>query len=314
MIAKSSSLQRYIEVHRASFRGVRADISDRWIARIESRGLHTLGEDGAKIYLKHYGRNISEDKVIGLALKAELEGCQDMAMGFWKKAYEIANAAQNGGSGMASSSARTRKSQQHTSGAKAGSIKVLFLVSNPGGTAPLKFAPELRDIGQAIRLTEHGNRFDVIQELAVRVTDLQDILLRHQPDIVHFTGHGTVSSELILEDKSGDCHAVPPQALKSLFLLLKTDIRCVVLSACHSERQAEAIAEHIDCVIGMSQSVLDSTARAFSIAFYRALGYGRSVETSFELGRNEVALLGLSGEDIPVLKALRGNANETILI
>ncbi len=42
--------------------------------------------------------------------------------------------------------------------------------------------------------------------------------------------------------------AVPADALSSLFSLLKDDIRCVVLNACYSADQAEAIAQEIDCV------------------------------------------------------------------
>lgn len=85
-------LDRYIDIRRKMFEGVRSDISMRWIGRVEQRGLHLLGEDGAAIYLKDYGRNIGEQKVIQLALKADLEGYTEMARGFWKKAFELHNA------------------------------------------------------------------------------------------------------------------------------------------------------------------------------------------------------------------------------
>jgi len=88
-------LQRYIEFQRASFRGVHSPIAERWIARVITRNLHNLGEQGAEIYLKDYGRNISEQKVVELALKAEIEGYREMALGFWKKAYEIAETSQS---------------------------------------------------------------------------------------------------------------------------------------------------------------------------------------------------------------------------
>ncbi|MEK7756947.1 MAG: ATP-dependent DNA ligase, partial [Planctomycetota bacterium] len=40
-------------------------------------------------YLADFGRSISAEKVVHLALKAESEGCPEMAAGFWKKAYEL---------------------------------------------------------------------------------------------------------------------------------------------------------------------------------------------------------------------------------
>lgn len=38
----------------------------------------------------------------------------------------------------------------------------------------------------------------------MRIDDLQELLLRHQPDIVHFSGHGTDENELILVNANGN--------------------------------------------------------------------------------------------------------------
>jgi hypothetical protein len=66
-----------------------ADIVERWNNRVLARGLNKLGEKGAAQYLADYGRGIAAPKVIALALKAEVEGCPEMARGFWKKAYAL---------------------------------------------------------------------------------------------------------------------------------------------------------------------------------------------------------------------------------
>ena len=63
-----------------------------------------------------------------------------------------------------------------------------------------------------------------------------------------------------------------------------------MLNACYSEAQAQAIAKHIDCVVGMTTAVGDDAAIDFATAFYRALGYGRDVQTAFDLGTNQIAL------------------------
>jgi bifunctional non-homologous end joining protein LigD len=66
-----------------------ADIAERWNNRVLARGLNKLGEPGATQYLADYGRGIAAPKVIALALKAEVEGCPDMARRFWTTAYAL---------------------------------------------------------------------------------------------------------------------------------------------------------------------------------------------------------------------------------
>ena len=82
-------LTNFIGEQRAHATKPTTDIRARWTLRIVSRGLHTQGQAGAATYLRDYGRGISSTKVIALATMAESEGCTDMALGFWTKAYEL---------------------------------------------------------------------------------------------------------------------------------------------------------------------------------------------------------------------------------
>ena len=135
----------------------------------------------------------------------------------------------------------------------------------------------MRAIDRALREAQFRDRYHIEQQWAVRIGDLQEALLRFQPDIVHFSGHGTESNEIVLQDGSGGGQAVPRAALGRLFSVLRDNIRCVVLNACYSEPQAQAIADHIDCVVGMTTAVGDDAAIEFATAFYRALAYGRDL-------------------------------------
>ena len=191
-------------------------------------------------------------------------------------------------------------------------IKILFLAANPEDTAQLRIDKEVREIKQALLQTEFRDKFDFEQEPAVRASDLQAHLLRHQPDIVHFSGHGSKASEIILEDEIGGSHKVSEQALSRLFAVLKDNIRCVVLNACYSAQQAQAIAQHIDCVVGMSQALGDEAAIRFAVAFYRALGYGKDVKTAFDLGCLQIHLENLKEQDTPKLLNSKNNAHEII--
>lgn len=147
--------------------------------------------------------------------------------------------------------------------------KILFLAANPSDTQPLKLDVEIREIDGKILRSEFRDLFKIEQQWAVRVTDIQEHLLRYKPDIVHFSGHGSKTSELILLDNFGKSQAVTVGALSQLFSTLRGNIRCVVLNLCYSESQARAIVKHIDCVIGMNKAIGDSAAISFASAFYR---------------------------------------------
>ncbi|HVB60822.1 MAG TPA: protein kinase [Ktedonobacteraceae bacterium] len=191
-------------------------------------------------------------------------------------------------------------------------IRVLFLAANPKDTDPLRLGEEMRGIDKALRQSEYRDRFEIMQQGAVRISDLQGHLLRYQPDIVHFSGHGSSSHEIILEDNYGNSQPVSSRALSQIFSVLRDNIRCVVLNACYSKQQAQAIAQHIDCVIGMSKAIGDNAAIGFAMAFYQALGYGRNVKTAFELGCSEIDLENLGEQNTP--KLLSTNCNPATIL
>jgi hypothetical protein len=105
-----------------------------------------------------------------------------------------------------------------------------------------------------------------------------------------------------VENDQGEASEVPIEALAELFELCAGQIECVVLNACYSEAQADAIARYIPYVIGMGASVSDDAALEFAIGFYDALGAGRSVEEAFRFGRNAIALKGIPEHLAPVQK------------
>ncbi len=180
-------------------------------------------------------------------------------------------------------------------------INILFLAANPKDTDSLRLGEELRSIKEKLQLAKLRDEFVVEQEWAVRVTDLQGHLLRHQPHIVHFSAHGSKTGRLMLEDQSGNSKPVTSDALGRLFATLKDNIRCVMLNACYSEAQATGIVESIDCVVGMTRAIADESAIAFAASFYQALGYGRSIQTAFDLGcvQIEMQATGRAGNLTP---------------
>ena len=113
----------------------------------------------------------------------------------------------------------------------------------------------------------------------------------------------------MLEGISRKSQQVSVKALSNLFSSLRQNTRFVVLNACYSEVQAQAIAEHIEWVIGMSKAIDDSSAIDFAGSFYQALGYGYSVRCAFDLACNHLDLIGLGEKDTPKLKGANTDAN-----
>jgi hypothetical protein len=177
---------------------------------------------------------------------------------------------------------------------------ILLLAANPKGTVSLRLQEEEREIKERLRLAGYG-KVPINSTGATRTRDIQQAMLDFKPQIVHFTGHGAGKDGLAFEDGAGQPKLVDSDALANLFKLFSTRVECVVLNACYSQVQAEAIAQHVDYVIGMSQAIGDRAAIEFAVGFYTALGVGESIEFAYELGCNAIQLEGIPEHLTPVL-------------
>ncbi len=178
---------------------------------------------------------------------------------------------------------------------------ILILAANPKNTSRLRLEEEIREIDEGLRRANKREQFKLEMKLAVRQRDFYRAILDTQPQIVHFCGHGAGEDGIILEDEMGITAFVQADTLASLFkLFAKKKVECVVLNACYSEVQANAISQHINHVIGMNRAIGDKAAINFAVAFYDALAAGEDVEFAFELGCSQ--LVGLKENQTPVLK------------
>ncbi len=180
--------------------------------------------------------------------------------------------------------------------------KILILSANPTNTNKLRLDEEVREIRAGLERSRNREQFEIFSTLAVRPKDLRRALLDHKPEIVHFSGHGAGSQGLALENDSGEMHLVRTETLAGLFELFD-NIECVLLNACYSEAQAEAIYQHVDYVIGMNRAIGDRAAIEFAVGFYEALGADRSYEDAYKFGRLNIDLEGIPEYSTPVLKS-----------
>lgn len=187
---------------------------------------------------------------------------------------------------------------------------VLVLASSPTNEARLRLDKEVREIDEGLRRSQQREKFTLQQRWAVRPDDLRRALLDLSPQIIHFCGHGSGEDGLVLEDDAGRAQLVPTEALVNLFKRFATrGLECVVLNACYSEIQADAIAAHIDYVVGMDSSIGDNAAIKFAVGFYDELGAGYSYEDAYHGGCDAIALQGIPEEHTPVFKNLKKKSN-----
>ncbi|GAX44446.1 hypothetical protein NIES4075_54650 [Tolypothrix sp. NIES-4075] len=183
---------------------------------------------------------------------------------------------------------------------------ILVLASSPTNKARLRLDKEVREIDEGLRRSQHREKFTLQQRWALRPDDLRHALLDFNPEIIHFCGHGSGDDGLVLENDAGLAQLVPTEALANLFKRFATrGLECVVLNACYSEIQANAIAQHIDYIVGMSSQIGDDAAIKFAVGFYDELGAGWSYEDAYSGGCDAIALQGIPEEHTPVFKNLK---------
>lgn len=169
-------------------------------------------------------------------------------------------------------------------------IRILILSANPWTTGRILVDEEEREIFEKIHEGPYRNHFELHNRAATRVVDLQRLLMTYRPHIVHFSGHGSKQEKIILGGTHGRAKTVDQQGLAEVFALYSDHVRLVLLNACFTKAQARSISQVINFSIGAGQAIGDKVAVRFAGAFYRALGFGKSVRNAFESARAELAL------------------------
>jgi len=177
---------------------------------------------------------------------------------------------------------------------------ILILAANPKKSINLRLQEEEREIKERLRLAGYG-RVPVNSTGAVRPRDIQQAMLDFKPQIVHFSGHGAGQDGLVFEDAAGQGKLISSEALADLFKLFSNRVECVILNACYSKFQAEAIAQHINFVVGMSEAIGDRAAIEFSVGFYSAIGADESYEFAYNMGCNAIHLEGILEKLTPIV-------------
>ena len=187
-------------------------------------------------------------------------------------------------------------------------LKVLVLVSSPGGLATLDVEAERRKLSQALAEPIADGRIQLSWLMQATWENVQDKMLSGTWHVLHFIGHGdydkrTDQGVIALVADDGGIHLVEADRLAGLLNEAQPTPRLVVLNSCQSGRSgtqdlfsstaATLVRRGINAVAAMQFSISDAGATKFARGLYSALASGRSIGDAIGSGR--VGLLSTPG-------------------
>lgn len=194
-------------------------------------------------------------------------------------------------------------------------ITVLFMASNPIDTSRLRLDEEVRSIQEMIRKSAHRDSIRFETRLAVRPLDILQAINEINPTIVHFSGHGSDTEELVLQNADGFQHLVSKEAIVQTMATSSKKIRLVFFNSCFSNTQAQAVTEQVEAAIGMNSAIGDEAARVFAAQFYSGIGFGLPLEKAFGQAKSALLLENIPENNTPELYLQEGlEAAELIIV
>ena len=175
---------------------------------------------------------------------------------------------------------------------------ILIVESNPKNTSRLQLSEELRVIND---IFENNTQYKIVIINAARISDFGEALVKHEPEIVHFLGHGEGVDGLCFHGDDGKKQLLSNASTDQIFKLASNTVKFVFLNACHSEVQAKVIAKNIDYVLGMSDKIPDITALKFASSFYGFVSLNKPVHEAFEWAQTMSGAVALTDYLVPVL-------------
>lgn len=179
--------------------------------------------------------------------------------------------------------------------------RILVLAVNPMNTTPLRLGEEVRAIYESLDSSISSGEIAIEQCWGVRFGDLQEVLTRFKPHVVHFTGHSEGEEGLVFEDEVGMAALVKAQPLSKLFDLCAGQVECLILNTSYSAGSARELTKHIDYVVGQETVTSDTGALAYATGFYRAFSLNASIHEAHTSGCLELERQGLTVHEKPIL-------------
>jgi hypothetical protein len=193
-------------------------------------------------------------------------------------------------------------------------LKLLLLAANSVDTIDSRASDEIQAIDRAIQAAPLRDRFDIQKEPALRDSDIGPLLLKHNPDVLHISGHSRATEGLVLESELRHVAKVQCSRLKDVLLSAGSKLQLVFFGFCHSAGCAKETSTRIDFVLGIEGEISVRSSLAFTPAFYAALASGHSIQEAVDYGKSILGLKKLRRARAIVLHVREGaDATKSLL-
>lgn len=186
---------------------------------------------------------------------------------------------------------------------------ILFLQANPTERYQ-SWEKEYTFIDKKIARARQDGTINLAKIEAASLDDMLDAIEDHEPQMLHFCGHGEeeqlnqkghmaqIGGLVFHNEAKNKAEVVSAEVLEVKFKALKAtfeNLKIVLLSACHSQDQAAAISKAGIFAIGTSDEIVLEDAKKFAGGFYRGLVKTNNIITAIQRG---ITRATRPGEDI----------------
>ncbi len=179
----------------------------------------------------------------------------------------------------------------------------LFVSANAEGQPGLSIQSEIAKLRAVFG--KHSTQVLFLPYDAIKYGDFVSYVRDHQPAVIHFSGHGTETNEILMQDDDGNVQAVSGDVLRHLLKIPgnASNLQLILLNCCHSLSIAQKLKGHVQCLVAMDWKIDDTAAIKFSVEFYKQLllGHGKQPLLSIENCRaafdNSQNILSVDKED-----------------
>lgn len=185
-------------------------------------------------------------------------------------------------------------------------LKILMVSSMPNSARPFRFDRRHHPLTRRLQPAIQQGVINLAIQPATLIEQLESLLRRNLPDILHIVCHGTDEGDgraLSFEDRR--CWRSPVSAARLGEILGQLKARrpvLVILEACNSRPiGAELVAAGAGAVIAMEGDADAEAGARFFGAFYQAIAAGRRAREAFAEARRDLELLSALAIDTPVL-------------
>ena len=150
-------------------------------------------------------------------------------------------------------------------------------------------SPYLKDVSEEIwqiefifggQRSSKDNEFETKNWPNIDETKLFE-LLKFDPDIIHFAGHGDKDG-ILLEDGTENGKSISAEELNLILSGQNKKFELIFLNSCFSENQAKELEKHSDHIIAIKGEIEQGIARVFAENFYKEYKDTKDVVKSYK--------------------------------